>query len=127
MKSFLLIFLLTLFDADFVQTRFSAMLAAPEKATGHMRYESPDQLEWTYEGRSAAALPPRMLDYIRQFIAAEDNPADGWRTVAPLPRQLGRLFSEIRIRYEGGVAREVVLVEQSGDRTEIRFSNIRSK
>lgn len=127
MKSFLFILLLTFFDADFIQTRTSQMLSAPEVTKGHVRFEEPEQLTWTYEGQSAAALPPRMLDYIRQFIVAEDNPTDGWHDLSPLPKQVSRMFSKISIRYEGGIAREVLLTEPSGDTTSIRFINPKVK
>lgn len=117
----LLLLTLLLFDADFRQTRTSAMLAEPQILTGHMHYAAPNELTWQYDGAEQSPLPPQLLEYIRTMVAAESAVKDGWVEVSPLPKQVKRFFSSIKILMKNGVAHEVILTEPNGDQTKIEF------
>lgn len=119
----LILLTILLFDSDFRQTRTSVMLEKPQVVTGHMHYAAPDNIEWRYDGAETTSLPPQILSYIRQMVAAESEVKDGWVEVAPIPKQVKRLFVSIRILMKNGVAREVVLTEPNGDQTKIEFIN----
>lgn len=123
MKTLIIILFVSLFDADFVQTRTSDLLVEPQVMTGHIRFEAPQNIQWQYEGKTEARLPAQMLNYIRDLIVSEQVAEDGWQTVSPLPKQLRKMFSEIRILFENKVAKQVVLTEPTGDKTEIVFRN----
>lgn len=119
----LILLTILLFDADFRQTRTSAMLESPLVATGHMHYAAPDDIVWRYDGSETTSLPPQILSYIRSMVAEERAEADGWVEVTPLPKQVKRLFSSIRILMKNGAAHEVILTEPNGDQTKIEFIN----
>lgn len=117
----LILLTILLFDADFRQTRMSAMLEQPQVVTGHMHYAAPDDIEWRYDGAESTSLPPQILSYIRTMVAQERAESDGWVEVDPLPKQVRKIFSSIRILMKQGVAHEVVLTEPNGDQTKIEF------
>lgn len=119
----LILLTILLFDADFRQTRTSVLLEKPQVVTGHMHYAAPDNIEWRYDGAESASLPPQILNYIRTMVATESTASDGWVEVAPLPKQVKKMFASIRILMKGGVAHEVVLTEPNGDQTKIEFLN----
>lgn len=122
MKLLILLSIL-LFNADFRQTRTSAMLEKPEVLTGHMHYVAPDEITWRYDGAEATPLPAPILGYIRTMVTTENAVTDGWIEVTPLPKQVKRFFSSIRIFLKDGVAHEVILTEPNGDQTKIEFIN----
>ncbi|MBR1808107.1 MAG: outer membrane lipoprotein carrier protein LolA [Paludibacteraceae bacterium] len=127
MKTLFVILFIGLFDADFVQTRTSDLLVEPQVMTGHIRFEAPENISWQYDGKAEAKLPEPMLNYIRSLIVSEQEHADGWQTISPLPKQLRKMFSEVKILFKDNVAVEVVLTEPTGDKTQINFKNAKVK
>ncbi len=123
MKTMLIILFVSLFDADFVQTRTSDLLVEPQVVTGHMRFEAPEKIVWQYDGRAEARLPEQMLTHIRSLIVSEQYKEDGWQTINQLPKQMRKMFSEIKILIKNKVATEVILTEPTGDTTRIEFRN----
>ena len=125
MKALFIILFIALFDADFVQTRTSDLLVEPQVMTGHIRFENPDKISWQYDNLAETKLPEPMLNYIRTLIASEQNHEDGWQSINPLPKQLRKMFSEVRIHFKNNVATEVLLTEPTGDQTRIQFKNVK--
>ena len=119
-------------EADFVQTKSSAMLNEPQVSTGHMSYRAPDYMQWAYtspeplvweiDGENTNVNPQiqRLLRMILSSVAGNntDDPQ--------LQRESKRLFRSVDIQMDesGEVAKRVELVEKNGDTTVIEFSNV---
>lgn len=122
-------------EADFVQTKSSAMLNEPQVSTGHMSYRAPDYMQWAYTspqplvweiaGEQSNVNPQiqRLLRMILSSVAGNntDDPQ--------LQRESKRLFRSVDIQMDesGEVAKRVELVEKNGDTTVIEFSNVITK
>ena len=122
-------------EADFVQTKSSALMNEPQVATGHMSYRAPDYMLWAYEtpeamrwevnGQQSNVNPQvqKLLRMIMRSIAGEttDDPA--------LQKESKKLFRDIHITMDerNEVARRVELTEKNGDMTIIEFSNVRKQ
>ena len=122
-------------EADFVQTKSSALMSEPQVATGHMSYRAPDYMLWAYKspeamtwevnGQQSNVNPQvqKLLRMIMRSIAGEttDDPA--------LQKESKKLFRDIRITMDehNEVARRVEMTEKNGDRTIIEFSNVRKQ
>lgn len=119
-------------EADFVQTKSSALMSEPQVATGHMSYRAPDYMLWAYEtpeamrweidGQKSNVNPQvqKLLRMIMRSIAGEatDDPA--------LQKESKKLFRDIRITMDESneVARRVEMTEKNGDLTIIEFTNV---
>ena len=119
-------------EADFVQTKSSALMSEPQVATGHMSYHAPDYMLWAYEtpeamrweidGQKSNVNPQvqKLLRMIMRSIAGEttDDPA--------LQKESKKLFRDIRITMDerNEVARRVEMTEKNGDMTIIEFTNV---
>lgn len=119
-------------QADFVQTKTSAMLTEPQVSTGHMTYRAPDYMQWAYfspqqlvweiDGDKSNVNPQiqKLLRMIMSSVAGNstDNPQ--------MQRESKRLFREVNITMDesGQVARHVELIEKNGDTTTIEFTNV---
>ena len=122
-------------EADFVQTKSSAMLNEPQVSTGHMSYRAPDYMQWAYtspqplvweiDGEQSNVNPQiqRLLRMILSSVAG-NNTED-----PQLQRESKRLFRSVDIQMDesGEVAKRVELVEKNGDTTVIEFSNVITK
>lgn len=122
-------------EADFVQTKSSAMLNEPQVSTGHMSYRAPDYMQWAYtspqqvvweiDGEQSNVNPQiqRLLRMILSSVAGNntDDPQ--------LQRESKRLFRSVDIQMDesGEVAKRVELIEKNGDTTVIEFSNVITK
>ena len=122
-------------EADFVQTKSSAMLNEPQVSAGHMSYRAPDYMQWAYtspqqvvweiDGEQSNVNPQiqRLLRMILSSVAGNntDDPQ--------LQRESKRLFRSVDIQMDesGEVAKRVELVEKNGDTTVIEFSNVITK
>ena len=122
-------------EADFVQTKSSAMLTEPQVSTGHMSYRAPDYMQWAYtspqqvvweiDGEQSNVNPQiqRLLRMILSSVAGNntDDPQ--------LQRESKRLFRSVDIQMDesGEVAKRVELIEKNGDTTVIEFSNVITK
>lgn len=122
-------------EADFVQTRQSVALMAPQVVSGTFRYLAPDSIDWQYQDNHDATLPQPILQMIQKTISGEVNDIEKdfetrWQanclTLVPRKKQIQRFFSSISLWFNAqGVANKVLLTEPNGDTTEIQFNHIR--
>ena len=131
MLALIIVVILSL-EADFVQTKSSALMSEPQVATGHMSYRAPDYMLWAYEtpeamrweinGSKSNVNPQvqKILRMIMRSIAGEttDDPA--------LQKESKKLFRDIKITMDerNEVARRVEMTEKNGDMTIIEFTNV---
>lgn len=121
-------------SSRFRQTRTSMMLEKPEIRQGSFRFIAPDSICWKYDGLDNVRLPEQMLGFIRQAVSGDMAAAEGsfnisWKDktmiLTPIKKQIKRFFTNIHIVFnDKGVAREVRLIEPSGDETLIEFINL---
>ena len=112
----LIIALILSLEADFVQTKSSAMMSAPQVSTGHMIYRAPDYLQWAYTSPQAFTWE-----------------IDGERSnVNPQVQKLLRMImasiaggNEVNITMDerNEAAQRVEMIEKNGDTTVIEFTN----
>lgn len=131
MLAFILAVILSL-NADFVQTKQIKLMREPQVSTGHLVYRAPDYMQWQYikpnkvtwemNGEQTNVNPQlqRMLKMIMASISGEAQ------NDAKLQREMKKMFREVNITMDdtGEVAKRVELVEQNGDITVIKFSNV---
>lgn len=119
-------------EADFVQTKTSALFAAPQVSTGHMTYRAPDYMQWAYltpqqllweiDGEQSN-VNPQIQKLLRMIMASvAGNTAEDPK----LQKESKRLFRDVNIVMDeaGQVARRVELIEKNGDTTTIEFTNV---
>ena len=119
-------------EADFVQTKTSALFADPQVSTGHMTYRAPDYMQWAYispqqilweiDGEQSN-VNPQIQKLLRMIMASvAGNTAEDPK----LQKESKRLFREVNITMDeaGEVARRVELIEKNGDTTTIEFTNV---
>lgn len=119
-------------EADFVQTKTSALMLEPQVSTGHMSYRSPDYLRWAYDKPQVLVwemngqetnVNPQVQKLLRMIMASVSGEA---RDDAKMQRESKRLFRSVNIIMEdrNEVAKRVELIEKNGDTTLIEFSNV---
>ncbi|MBQ9338963.1 MAG: outer membrane lipoprotein carrier protein LolA [Paludibacteraceae bacterium] len=122
-------------QADFVQTKHSAMFSEPQVSTGKMIYRAPSYLLWAYEqpgnivweidGEQSNVNPhvQRLLRMIMASIASEG------KTDTTLDRESKKLFQSVTVRMDEhtNIAQQVELIEKKGDTTIIEFNNVIAK
>lgn len=122
-------------EADFVQTKSSAMMSEPQVSTGHMVYRAPDYMQWAYLTPQALSweingaesnVNPQIQKLLRMIMAsvsgeAQDDPK--------LQKESKKLFREVTITMDerNEVAKRVELIEKNGDTTVIEFKNVKVK
>lgn len=119
-------------EADFVQTKTSALFADPQVSTGHMTYRAPDYMQWAYltprqlvweiDGEQSN-VNPQIQKLLRMIMASvAGNTAEDPK----LQKESKRLFRVVNIVMDeaGQVARRVELIEKNGDTTTIEFSHV---
>ena len=119
-------------EADFVQTKTSALFADPQVSTGHMTYRAPDYMQWAYispqqllweiDGEQSN-VNPQIQKLLRMIMASvAGNTAEDPK----LQKESKRLFREVNITMDeaGQVARRVELIEKIGDTTTIEFTHV---
>lgn len=119
-------------EADFVQTKTSALFADPQVSTGHMTYRAPDYMQWAYRSPQQllweidgeqSNVNPQIQKLLRMIMASvAGNTAEDPK----LQKESKRLFREVNIVMDeaGQVARRVELIEKNGDTTTIEFTNV---
>ena len=119
-------------EADFVQTKTSALFADPQVSTGHMTYRAPDYMQWAYRSPQQLVweidgeqsnVNPQIRKLLRMIMASvAGNTAEDPK----LQKESKRLFREVNITMDeaGQVARRVELIEKNGDTTTIEFTNV---
>ena len=119
-------------EADFVQTKTSALVLEPQVSTGHMSYRSPDYLRWAYDKPQVLVwemngqetnVNPQVQKLLRMIMASVSGEA---QDDAKMQRESKRLFRSVNIVMDerNGAAQRVEMIEKNGDITLIEFSNV---
>lgn len=122
-------------EADFTQTKQSALMNEPQVSKGHLIYRAPDYMQWAYtspqaiqweiDGNTTNVNPQiqKLLRMIMSSIAGNSQEDE------KMQRESKRLFRDVRITMDESnqVAKRVELVEKNGDITTIDFSNVVAK
>ena len=128
----LIISIILSLEADFVQTKTSALMLEPQVSTGHMSYRSPDYLRWAYDKPQVLVwemngqetnVNPQVQKLLRMIMASVSGEA---QDDAKMQRESKRLFRSVNIVMDerNGVAQRVEMIEKNGDITLIEFSNV---
>jgi outer membrane lipoprotein-sorting protein len=127
----LIISIILSLEADFVQTKTSALMLEPQVSTGHMSYRSPDYLRWAYDKPQVLVwemngqetnVNPQVQKLLRMIMASVSGEA---QDDAKIQRESKRLFRSVNIVMDerNEVAQRVEMSEKNGDITLIEFSN----
>lgn len=122
-------------QADFVQTKNSALFSEPQVSTGKMVYRAPDYLKWTYETPNNVVweidgdrtnVNPQVQKLLRMIMASI---ASEGKIDAKMERESKKLFQSVTVRIdeETRIAKQVELIEKNGDITIIEFKNVVAK
>lgn len=122
-------------EADFVQTKSSALMSEPQVSTGHMSYRAPDFMQWSYKTPQALTweidgdksnVNPQIQKLLRMIMASI---AGGTNEDAKLQKESKRLFREVNITMDerNEVAKRVEMTEKNGDTTVIEFIHVQTK
>ena len=128
----LIISIILSLEADFVQTKTSALMLEPQVSTGHMSYRSPDYLRWAYDKPQVLVwemngqetnVNPQVQKLLRMIMASVSGEA---QDDAKMQRESKRLFRSVNIVMDerNGVAQRIEMIEKNGDITLIEFSNV---
>ncbi len=128
----LIISIILSLEADFVQTKTSALMLEPQVSTGHMSYRSPDYLRWAYDKPQVLVwemngqetnVNPQVQKLLRMIMASVSGEA---QDDAKIQRESKRLFRSVNIVMDerNEVAQRVEMIEKNGDITLIEFSNV---
>ena len=128
----LIISIILSLEADFVQTKTSALMLEPQVSTGHMSYRSPDFLRWAYDKPQVLVwemngqetnVNPQVQKLLRMIMASVSGEA---QDDAKMQRESKRLFRSVNIVMDerNEVAQRVEMIEKNGDTTLIEFSNV---
>lgn len=122
-------------QADFVQTKNSALFSEPQVSTGKMIYRAPEYLHWAYETPNnviweidgdRSNVNPQVQKLLRMIMAsiASEGKTDG-----KMERESKKLFQSVTVRMdeETHIAKQVELIEKNGDTTIIEFKNVVAK
>ena len=122
-------------EADFVQTKSSALMSEPQISTGHMIYRAPDYMQWAYKTPQAmiweidgekSNVNPQVQKLLRMIMSSI---AGGNSEDSQLLKESKRLFREVNITMDDSneVARRVEMIEKNGDTTVIEFEHVKKK
>ena len=122
-------------EADFVQTKSSALMNEPQISTGHMIYRAPDYMQWAYKTPQAmiweidgekSNVNPQVQKLLRMIMSSI---AGGNSEDVQLHKESKRLFREVNITMDESneVARRVEMIEKNGDTTVIEFEHVKKK
>ena len=122
-------------EADFVQTKQSALMSEPQVSTGHLSYHAPEYMQWAYTSPQAiqweidgntSNVNPQIQKLLRMIMASIAGEA---AQDEKMQRESTRLFRDVRITMDESnqVAKRVELVEKNGDLTTIEFTNVVAK
>ena len=119
-------------EADFTQTKTSALMSEPQVSTGHLVYRAPDYMQWTYTSPQTITweingtksnVNPQIQKLLRMIMASiAGNSQEDER----MQRESKRLFKAVNITMDERqeVAKRVELIEKNGDVTLIEFKNV---
>lgn len=119
-------------EADFTQTKTSALMSEPQVSTGHLVYRSPDYMQWAYTSPQTITweingtksnVNPQIQKLLRMIMASI---AGNSQKDEKMQRESKRLFKTVNITMDerNEVAKRVELIEKNGDVTLIEFKNV---
>ena len=119
-------------EADFTQTKTSALMSEPQVSTGHLVYHAPDYMQWAYTSPQTITweingtksnVNPQIQKLLRMIMASI---AGNSQEDEKMQRESKRLFKAINITMDerNEVAKRVELIEKNGDVTIIEFKNV---
>lgn len=119
-------------EADFTQTKTSALMSEPQVSTGHLVYRSPDYMQWAYTSPQTITweingtksnVNPQIQKLLRMIMASI---AGNSQEDEKMQRESQRLFKAVNITMDerNEVAKRVELIEKNGDVTLIEFKNV---
>lgn len=122
-------------EADFVQTKSSAMMNEPQVSTGHLVYRAPDFMQWSYRTPQAMTweidgeksnVNPQIQKMLRMIMSSISGVAS---EDPKLQKETKKLFREVNITMDekNEAAKRVELIEKNGDVTVIEFKNTKVK
>lgn len=134
MLAFILSVIVSL-EADFVQTKSSALMVEPQVSTGHMSYRAPDFMRWKYTKPQTVVweidgdktnVNPQIQKLLRSIMASVQGQS---AEDANIQRETKKLFRSVQVTMDEktNVAKQVELIEKNGDTTIIEFKNVVTK
>lgn len=122
-------------EADFVQTKTSALMSEPQVSTGHLVYRAPEYMQWSYrtpqplvweiDGNKSNVNPQiqKLLRMIMSSISGQNQDNE------KMQRESKRLFRMVNITMDerNEVAKRVEMIEKNGDTTIIEFNHVVTK
>ena len=119
-------------EADFTQTKTSALMSEPQVSTGHLVYHAPDYMQWAYTSPQTITweingtksnVNPQIQKLLRMIMASI---AGNSQEDEKMQRESKRLFKAVNITMDerNEVAKRVELIEKNGDVTIIEFKNV---
>ena len=131
----LIIAVIVSLEADFVQTKNSALMNEPQVSTGHMSYRAPEYMRWQYFTPNSMTwdidgdksnVNPQIQKLLRMIMASI---AGGNTDDAQLQKESRRLFREVNITMDEKqeVAQRVEMIEKNGDSTVIEFEHVKKQ
>ena len=134
MLAFILSVIVSL-EADFVQTKSSALMVEPQVSTGHMSYRAPDFMRWEYSKPQTIVweidgdktnVNPQIQKLLRSIMASVQGQS---AEDANIQRETKKLFRSVQVTMDEKtrVAKQVELIEKNGDTTIIEFKNVVTK
>ncbi|MBQ4394183.1 MAG: outer membrane lipoprotein carrier protein LolA [Paludibacteraceae bacterium] len=119
-------------EADFTQTKTSALMSEPQVSTGHLVYHAPDYMQWAYTSPQTITweingtksnVNPQIQKLLRMIMASI---AGNSQEDEKMQRESKRLFKAVNITMDerNEVAKRVELIEKNGDVTLIEFKNV---
>lgn len=112
-------------EADFKQVKTSQMFTETQLSEGHLTYRAPEYICWEYtsplplrwemDGKQGNVSPQirRMMKMILSAINGGSFPKNGKYGV------------QVKVNTQTGIADEVTILETNGDKTHIRFYNVK--
>ena len=128
----LIIAIILSLEADFTQTKTSALMNEPQVSTGHLVYRAPDYMQWAYTSPQTITweingtksnVNPQIQKLLRMIMASI---AGNSQEDEKMQRESKRLFKAVNITMDerNDVAKRVELIEKNGDVTLIEFKNV---
>lgn len=122
-------------EADFVQTKTSALMNEPQVSMGYLVYHAPEYMQWAYTtpqplvweiDGNKSNVNPQIQKLLRMIMASI---AGGNQEDEKMQRESKRLFRAVNITMDerNEVAKRVEMIEKNGDTTIIEFNHVVTK
>ena len=122
-------------EADFVQTKTSALMNEPQVSMGYLVYHAPEYMQWAYTtpqplvweiDGNKSNVNPQIQKLLRMIMASI---AGGNQEDEKMQRESKRLFRAVNITMDerNEVDKRVEMIEKNGDTTIIEFNHVVTK